>query len=68
MKDVKVLLLEALKELGTGIKSMDREGCKRRRMMKGELMKGEMMKRDGEGDMMELIYRRSSVPPRYLRW
>ena len=63
MKDVKVLLLEALKELGTGIKSTDKEGCKRRRMMEVELMK-----RDGAGEMMELLYRRSSVPPRYLRW
>jgi hypothetical protein len=44
MKDVKVLLLEALKELGTGIKAMDEEGCKRRRMMKGELVKGELVK------------------------
>jgi hypothetical protein len=63
MKDVKVLLLEALKELGIGIKSTDKEGSKRRRMMEGELMK-----RDGEGEMMELIYQRSSVPLRYLRW
>jgi hypothetical protein len=62
MKDVKVLLLEALKELGTGIKSTDKEGCKRR------MIEGELVKRDGEGEMMELIYRRSSVPPRYLRW
>jgi hypothetical protein len=56
MKDVKVL--QALKELGTGIKSTDRERCKRRRRMKG----------NGEGEMMDLKYRRSLVPPRYLRW
>jgi hypothetical protein len=50
MKDVMVLLLEALKELGTGIKLTDKEGCKRK------VIKGELMKRDGEGEMMELIY------------
>ena len=59
---MKVLLLEALKELGTGIKSTDKEGSKRRRIIEGELIK-----RDREGEMMELIYRRLSVPSRYLR-
>lgn len=62
MKDVKVLLLEALKELGTGIKSINKEGCKRRKIIKGEIVK-----RDREGDIIELIYWRSLVLPRYLK-